>query len=114
MPDAASSGLEKGECATRRRRDMLARIVASVAFALAVALSGPAAHAKEWTHVNLGSEGAFPPWNMTTADGKLAGYEIDLANDLCKRAKLDCSIGSGEWTSLIPSLNAGKFDLILG
>jgi ABC-type amino acid transport substrate-binding protein len=50
---------------------------------------------------------------MIGPDGKLAGYEIDLANDLCRRAKLDCSIGAGEWTSLIPSLNAGKFDLVL-
>ncbi|MBV9404216.1 MAG: transporter substrate-binding domain-containing protein, partial [Acidobacteriaceae bacterium] len=70
--------------------------------------------AKDWTHVNLGSEGAFPPWNMIGPDGQLAGYEIDLAHDLCRRAKLECSIGAGEWTSLIPSLNAGKFDLILG
>jgi ABC-type amino acid transport substrate-binding protein len=93
---------------------MLARIVAATAFALAIAFSGPAAEAKEWTHVNLGSEGAFPPWNMIGPDGQLAGYEIDLAHDLCRRAKLDCTIGAGEWTSLIPSLNAGKFDLILG
>jgi octopine/nopaline transport system substrate-binding protein len=93
---------------------MLARMIAAVAFALAVAVSGQAAEAKEWTHVNLGSEGAFPPWNMIGPDGQLAGYEIDLAHDLCRRAKLDCAIGAGEWTSLIPSLNAGKFDLILG
>ncbi len=93
---------------------MLVKTIAAAAFAAILALAGPAAQAKEWTHVNLGSEGAFPPWNMIGPDGKLAGYEIDLANDLCRRAKLDCSIGAGEWTSLIPSLNAGKFDLVLG
>jgi ABC-type amino acid transport substrate-binding protein len=93
---------------------MLAKMIASAAFVLALAVSGLAAQAKDWAHVNLGSEGAFPPWNMIGPDGQLAGYEIDLAHDLCRRAKLDCSIGAGEWTSLIPSLNAGKFDLILG
>jgi ABC-type amino acid transport substrate-binding protein len=93
---------------------MLARLFAVAAFALATVASAPAVEAKDWTHVNLGSEGAFPPWNMIGPDGQLAGYEIDLAHDLCRRAKLDCSIGAGEWTSLIPSLNAGKFDLILG
>jgi octopine/nopaline transport system substrate-binding protein len=92
---------------------MLARIVAAAALAALVAVSG-GAQSKEWTHVNLGSEGAFPPWNMIGPDGQLAGYEIDLAHDLCRRAKLDCGIGAGEWTSLIPSLNAGKFDMVLG
>jgi octopine/nopaline transport system substrate-binding protein len=93
---------------------MFAKLIGALAVAAALALAGSAAIAKEWTHVNLGSEGAFPPWNMIGPDGKLAGYEIDLANDLCARAKVDCTIGAGEWTSLIPSLNAGKFDLILG
>jgi octopine/nopaline transport system substrate-binding protein len=92
---------------------MLMRVIVAATVAAGLGF-GAAAQAKEWTHVNLGSEGAFPPWNMIGPDGKLAGYEIDLANDLCKRAKIECAIGAGEWTSLIPSLNAGKFDLILG
>ncbi len=71
------------------------------------------ARATDWTHVRIGVEGAFPPWNMTLPDGKLAGLDIDLANDLCRRAKVSCTLISGEWTSLIPSLNAGKYDLVL-
>ncbi|MGC1578836.1 MAG: transporter substrate-binding domain-containing protein [Beijerinckiaceae bacterium] len=92
---------------------LLRLAIATLLTATAVLATAPT-EAKEWTHVNFGSEGAFPPWNMIGPDGQLAGYEIDLAHDLCRRAKLDCSIGAGEWTSLIPSLNAGKFDLILG
>lgn len=63
--------------------------------------------------MNIGVEGAFPPWNTIGPDGKLAGYDIDLAEDLCRRAKVDCTLIAGEWSSLIPSLNAGKFDLVL-
>ncbi|MBV8652992.1 MAG: transporter substrate-binding domain-containing protein, partial [Alphaproteobacteria bacterium] len=47
------------------------------------------------------------------ADGKLAGFDIDLSQDLCRRAHVECELIAGEWTSLIPSLNAGKFDLVL-
>jgi lysine-arginine-ornithine-binding protein len=81
---------------------------------LAIAALGlTAAQAKDWKEVRIGVEGAFPPWNMIGSDGKLAGFDIDLANDLCKRAQVKCELIAGEWSSLIPSLNAGKYDLLL-
>jgi len=33
--------------------------------------------------VRIAVEGAYAPWNFTGAGGKLEGFEIDLANDLC-------------------------------
>lgn len=84
----------------------------SVAVALALAAPG-AAQVKEGTHVRIGVEGAFPPWNMISPDGKLAGFDIDLTDDLCRRARLDCELVAQDWASLIPSLNAGKFDAVL-
>ena len=83
-----------------------------LAAALAASLASPAV-AKDWTDVRIGVEGAFPPWNMTLPDGKLAGLDIDLANDLCRRMQVHCTLIAGEWSSLIPSLNAGKFDAVL-
>src|SRR5258708_26916212 len=91
----------------------IARLLTPVLLVILAALGAGAAAAKEWTHVRLGVEGAFPPWNMSGADGKLAGFDIDLTADLCKRAAVECELIPGEWTSLIPSLNAGKFDLVL-
>jgi octopine/nopaline transport system substrate-binding protein len=85
----------------------------SAMLATALALGAPLAHAKDWTNVKIGVEGAFPPWNMLSSDGKLSGYDIDLTEDLCRRAQVKCELIPGEWSSLIPSLNAGKFDLVL-
>jgi octopine/nopaline transport system substrate-binding protein len=87
------------------------------AFALALAgllgaLSDPSA-AKEWSKVRIGIEGAFPPWNAVGPDGKLVGLDIDVANDLCRRAKLECELVQNEWSGMIPGLNAGKFDLVM-
>jgi ABC-type amino acid transport substrate-binding protein len=50
---------------------------------------------------------------MIDSNGKLAGLDIDVITDLCARAKIECELIPGEWSSLIPSLNAGKFDLIM-
>jgi lysine-arginine-ornithine-binding protein len=91
----------------------LLKLAIAVLLAAPALLTGTQAQATEWTHVRIGVEGAFPPWNMIGADGKLAGFDIDLSQDLCRRAHVECELIAGEWTSLIPSLNAGKFDLVL-
>lgn len=87
--------------------------VLAVVLAGALAASASAVAAKDWSHVKVGIEGAFPPWNTLDAQGKLAGFDIDLINDLCKRAKVECELISGPWNGMIPSLNAGKYDLIM-
>jgi octopine/nopaline transport system substrate-binding protein len=75
-------------------------------------LSRPAA-AKDWTHVTIATEGAFPPYNMHAPDGKLIGYEIDLAANLCPRVHLTCEFVAQDWDGIIPGLQAGKFDAIM-
>jgi lysine-arginine-ornithine-binding protein len=80
---------------------------------LPVAGGGGGAAAKEWTEINIGVEGAFPPYNSLSADGKLSGYDIDVANEVCRRANLKCNLIAQDWDSQIPSLIAGKFDAVL-
>jgi octopine/nopaline transport system substrate-binding protein len=78
-----------------------------------VALLGEPATAKEWTQITIGVEGAFPPYNSTTTDGKVIGYDIDVTNEVCKRANLKCQIVAQDWDSQVPGLLAGKFDAVL-
>ncbi|MCA1371795.1 transporter substrate-binding domain-containing protein [Bradyrhizobium sp. BRP14] len=91
----------------KRSRFIAAVLVAGLSF------SASAVMARDWTHVRVGIEGAFPPWNALDSKGELTGFDVDLIKDLCTRAKVECELITGEWTSLIPSLNAGKFDLIM-
>jgi octopine/nopaline transport system substrate-binding protein len=63
--------------------------------------------------ITIATEGAYAPWNFTNADGKLDGLEVDLANDLCGRMKIQCTIVAQDWDGLIPSLTVGKFDVIM-
>jgi octopine/nopaline transport system substrate-binding protein len=64
-------------------------------------------------HIKIATEGAYAPWNFTESDGKLAGFEIDLAADLCKRADLDCEMVAQDWDGIIPALLGGKYDAIM-
>ncbi|MBM3598403.1 MAG: transporter substrate-binding domain-containing protein [Alphaproteobacteria bacterium] len=63
--------------------------------------------------VKIATEGAYAPWNFTDPSGKLAGFEVDLANDLCKRMNAQCEIVAQDWDGIIPALNAGKYDAIM-
>jgi polar amino acid transport system substrate-binding protein len=63
--------------------------------------------------VKLGSEGAYPPYNYVDETGKLGGFDIDVGNEICKRASLTCEWVVNEWDTIIPNLIAGNYDAIL-
>ena len=63
--------------------------------------------------VKIGTEGAYPPWNAKDASGKLIGFEIELAMELCKITGDNCILVEQDWDGMIPALQAGKFDALM-
>ncbi|MEM7252990.1 MAG: lysine/arginine/ornithine ABC transporter substrate-binding protein [Pseudomonadota bacterium] len=63
--------------------------------------------------VRIATEGAYAPWNFTDSSGKLVGFELDLAAELCARMKAKCDIVAQAWDGIIPALQAGKYDAIM-
>jgi len=63
--------------------------------------------------IRIGTEGAYAPYNYMDADGKIAGYEVELGNALCAQAKLTCTFVVNEWDTIIPNLVAGNYDAIM-
>jgi len=54
--------------------------------------------------VRMGTEGAYPPYNFINDKGEVDGFERELGDELCSRAKLDCVWVVNEWDSIIPNL----------
>ncbi|WP_178129759.1 MULTISPECIES: transporter substrate-binding domain-containing protein [Pseudomonas] len=85
----------------------------SVALSAMVLACAPALQAKEWTSVNIATEGAYEPWNLTLPGGKIGGFEPELMDIICPRMKLKCNVVVQNWDGMIASLNAGKFDVLM-
>jgi octopine/nopaline transport system substrate-binding protein len=62
--------------------------------------------------VVVATEGAFPPYNMTRPNGDLYGYEIDIMNEVAKRAGFKLEMIAQAWDGMIQGLIDGKYDAI--
>lgn len=83
------------------------------ALALLAAASAAPAQAPDWKKVRIGVEGAYPPFSELGPDGKLKGFDIDIAMALCAQMKAECTLVQQEWDGMIPALQARKFDAIV-
>lgn len=87
----------------------LLKLLGGVALAAAVTTSAMADnHA-----VRLGTEGAYAPYNFINDAGEVDGFEREVGDELCKRAKLECTWVTNEWDSIIPNLVSGNYDAII-
>lgn len=64
-------------------------------------------------NVRIATEGAYPPYNLVNDKGEVDGFEVELGNELCKRAELQCTWVKNDWDSIIPNLNSGNYDAIM-
>jgi len=65
------------------------------------------------TKLRIGVEGAYPPFSEVGADGKLKGFEIELALAYCAQMKVSCELIQTDFDGLIPALQARKIDAII-
>lgn len=63
--------------------------------------------------IRIATEGAYPPFNMTNADGSLSGFDVDVANALCDQMQAKCEVVAQDWDGIIPGLLAQKYDAVV-
>ncbi len=87
-------------------------LLIAVLICIACAFISQAA-AADWQQITIGTEGAYPPWNYFDKSGQLVGFEIELADDLCRRMNVECKFVTHKWRGIIKALNQGQYDAIM-
>ncbi len=76
----------------------------------AVAASGAYAQTKE---LRVAIDPTYEPFTFKTPDGKPTGFDVDIANAVCESIKRKCVFVEQVWDSMIPGLQAKKYDTII-
>src|SRR5574344_2921050 len=84
------------------------KILLAAATSLALSTSAMAAD-----KLRIGTEGAYPPFNLLDANGQAVGFDLDIAQALCDKMGAECSVVLSDWDGIIPALNAKKFDFLI-
>jgi polar amino acid transport system substrate-binding protein len=74
-------------------------------------LAAPAS-ARTWTDLRIGVSGNYPPFTSVDEHDRFQGFEIEIAEALCKRMNVTCEFVKQEWEDMIPSLIAHSIDAI--
>ena len=63
--------------------------------------------------LRVGMECTYAPFNFKSADGKLMGYDVDVAKAVGGLIGADLEFVCQKWDGMIPALLANKFDLVI-
>ncbi|MGF1687192.1 transporter substrate-binding domain-containing protein [Photobacterium japonica] len=63
--------------------------------------------------VTFAVEGSYPPFSWTEPNGRIMGFDVDIARALCREMKVRCRIVAREWPALIPDLLAHRYDAVI-
>ena len=65
------------------------------------------------TELKVAIDPTYEPFTFKTADGQPTGFDVDIANAVCEQIKRKCVFVEQVWDSMIPGLNAKKYDVII-
>jgi arginine transport system substrate-binding protein len=82
-------------------------------FIIAAVLASISVSASAAETVRFAMEASYPPFESIGADNKIQGFDVDLANALCKEIQAECSFTNQAFDSLIPSLKFKRFDAVI-
>ncbi|WP_273867328.1 arginine ABC transporter substrate-binding protein [Serratia odorifera] len=80
---------------------------------IAAVLAGISVSATAAETIRFATEASYPPFEFVGADNKIQGFDVDLANAMCKEMQATCTFTNQAFDSLIPSLKFKRFDAVM-
>ncbi|WP_312948698.1 arginine ABC transporter substrate-binding protein [Superficieibacter sp.] len=63
--------------------------------------------------IRFATEASYPPFESVDANNKIVGFDVDLANALCKEIGATCTFTNQAFDSLIPGLKFRRFEAVM-
>jgi polar amino acid transport system substrate-binding protein len=61
----------------------------------------------------VGLDDGYPPMGFRDEKGELIGFDIDMGNEIGRRLGIEMEWMPSEWNSIVPSILAKRFDVII-
>jgi L-cystine transport system substrate-binding protein len=91
--------------------------VAGVAVALFAGVAAQAAdlldEVKQRGSLRIALEGTYPPFNFRDEQGKLTGFDVEIAQAIAGKLGVKPEFTTTEWSGILAGLQAGKYDVIV-
>ncbi len=64
--------------------------------------------------ISFAGSGGYPPFNYLTEDGDVAGFDVDVAQEIANRLGRKLNYVTTSWDGIVEGLRAKRYDGILG
>jgi cystine transport system substrate-binding protein len=62
--------------------------------------------------IRIGTEGTYAPFTFHDKDGKLTGFDVEIAQEISKRLGVEPEFLETQWDGIFAGLDAGRFDVV--
>lgn len=63
--------------------------------------------------IKIGTEGTYAPFTFHDKDGKLTGFDVEIAEEIAKRLGVKAEFVETKWDGMFAGLDANRFDMIV-
>ena len=67
----------------------------------------------EFGAIRFATSGDFPPFDFLDSGGRLTGYNVDLAREICQELKVPCTIQMRPFDELVNALTERRADVVI-
>ncbi|MDA5562851.1 MULTISPECIES: transporter substrate-binding domain-containing protein [Cobetia] len=112
IPSLTARGTRSASTSTSALRKLAGALMMGGLALGGLTLGAAQVHAADTLKVGISAE-PYPPFTYTSASGEWTGFEVELANAICDAMQRECEITPTGWSGIIPSLKAGRIDMIM-
>ncbi|WP_191060436.1 transporter substrate-binding domain-containing protein [Geminicoccus harenae] len=86
--------------------------IAAFVVALGLAFSATA-FAQPQAILRVAVDGSYPPYSMVDKKGRLSGFDIEMADEICKRLAAKCTKVQFTWDQILDAVKSQRADIVV-